>query len=505
MNKKRLFTLFSSFIVLGGLFSCGETSGNSSNAGLSSADGSQTGSNVSQAGSSVEDTDTSVTITFWHTFGQTIVETLNKKITQFKALVKEHDGIDVNVELAYKGGYNDILSIVKNGFSAGNVPTISVAYPDHVSEYLAGELTDGQFVVNMEKFASDPEIGFGKESWYGDGDASDFVQGFYQEGTNYAKKGLYSLPFMKSTEVMFYNKTLLGSAIPKYYDSTLNTNAKIDTYFKNMSWDQFLAVAKAIKDNQAAISSTLKAPIYYDSDANMYISHSYQKNIPFLSLKADGTGSVDFVNDQAKALVKSYKDAKDAGYLITKGVKGTYGSDSFKSVESVFSIGSSGGTGYQLPSGDSFEVGVCKVPSMSADNPLYVNQGPTLTILNNPGKSDAVNAKRAKYGWKFLKYITSTQINTEMCVIGSEGYTPVRTSCYATDLYQQYLEEGETYAATAKVVSDQVKGHYLISPTFKGSAVARTEVGGIVSQVLLGNKTIDQAFNDAYNETKKSM
>ncbi|MCI2067958.1 MAG: hypothetical protein LKJ88_00030 [Bacilli bacterium] len=501
MNKKRLFTLFSSFIVLGGLFSCGEASGNSSNVAGSST----TGSNVSESVSSGDDSGTSVTITFWHTFGQSIVDTLNKKITAFKALVKEHDGVDVNVELAYKGGYNDILSIVKNGFSAGNVPTIAVAYPDHVAEYLAGELKDEQFVVNMEKFVSDPEIGFGKESWYGDGEASDFVQGFYQEGTNYAKKGLYSLPFMKSTEVMFYNKTLLGSAIPKYYDSTLNTSGKIDTYLKNMSWDQLLAVAKAIKDNQTAISSTLKTPIYYDSDSNMYISQSYQKNIPYLSLNTDGTGSVDFVNDQAKALVQSYKDAKDAGYLTTKGVKGTYGSDSFKNVESVFSIGSSGGTGYQLPSGDSFEVGVCKVPSMSAENPVYVNQGPTLTILNNPGKDDATNAKRAKYAWKFLKYITSAEINTQMCVIGSEGYSPVRTSAYATDLYQQYLEEGETYAKTAKVVSDQVAGHYLISPTFKGSAVARTEVGGIVTQVLLGNKTIDKAFEDAYNETKKSM
>ena len=147
-----------------------------------------------------------VTITFWHTFGQSIVETLTEKIQEFHDLVLENENVNVTVELSYSGSYDDILTKINNGFSAGNIPTIAVAYPDHVADYLSRESYDGQYVVNLEPYINNEKYGFNTQPYLGDEEGlDDFIESYYQEGTSYAKEGVFSLPLMKSSEVMFYN------------------------------------------------------------------------------------------------------------------------------------------------------------------------------------------------------------------------------------------------------------------------------------------------------------
>ena len=133
-----------------------------------------------------------VTIKFWHTFGQTVVDGLKSKINDFKKLVKENDGVDVDVDLKYQGGYDDIAKLIADGYSVSNSPTIAVAYPDNVSDYLdIGKSAGSEFVVNLDKFISSKEVGFGKEKWLGDEyDEEDFVEDFYAEGSQYSVKGI---------------------------------------------------------------------------------------------------------------------------------------------------------------------------------------------------------------------------------------------------------------------------------------------------------------------------
>ena len=106
------------------------------------------------------------------------------------------------------------------------------------------------------------------------------------------------------------------------------------------------------------------------------------------------------------------------------------------------------------------------------------------------------------YAWKFMKYITNAQVNAELCINGSEGYIPVRYSAYETAIYQQFLREGEILADTAKILLNEIDGNYYNTDVFIGSAQLRDQVGGIVTQVLNGTKTVTQAFNDAIDFVK---
>ncbi len=476
-----------------------------------SSDSSTTNSNSEVAGGIAKPSATSVSFSFWTTFGQANGEAVSKMAENFSKIVKEKEGVDVSISIEYQGGYDDIESKITKGFSAANTPTMAIAYPDHVANYLSNN--DGSFVYNIDDYINDPNIGFGKQNYLGDTssngktayDADDFVTTFLDEGKHFAKEGTYTLPLMKSSEVMFYNKTAVYSAM-KIYKPEMLSNDAIDEYIANMSWDELLELAEVAKNNKDKVLGTMETPIWYDSDSNFMISKMYQNKIGYSSVGSDGKGKIDFETGEnrtkTEALVTELKKNYDDGLLTTKGVEGTYGSDAFKSGKVIFEIGSSGGTGYNSPEGGAIDVGIVKVPA-SNNNPLYVSQGPTLTFLKSSAYSNEENDAKMYYAWQFAKYLTNPDVNVYLCVYGSEGYLPVRYSAYETANYLDFMENGEIYAQSAEVLIDDIDGHYLNSEVFVGSAQLRDQVGGVLTQILKGTKTnVSEAIDDAISNTK---
>lgn len=445
-------------------------------------------------------------IIFWHTFGQNVRDQIQKEINSFVKLVKENEGVDLIVTFSYVGSYDEILSQVEKGFTTGNVPTIAVCYPDHVASYMSHEDFDEEYVYNLDKLFNDSSIGYNTNSYLDDkNDESDFVDAFLKENSSYLKSGTYSLPLMKSSEVLMFNKDIVYNQLLPDYDPTIKN---YDEYMANLTRDEFMNllrfVRKDMNEGKYTYGSNLVTPCIYDSDENLYITQSYQRNIPFLSIN-NNKGSVDFNNDEAKKMVKELKGYYDEGLFITKGTNNNeYGSNKFTVGETLFTIGSSGGAGYNDPGAASFEVGVVKVPYAN-NNPIYVSQGPNLTLLKSNGVNDEINEFRKEYGWKLIKYLTNTKNDVDVCYYGSEGYVPVRESSYKYDYFAEYLKEDEFVARSSSVVVNEINGNYYSTPTFKGSSTARDQVGMIISSVFLNKSSIDDAFKEAENTTKLGM
>lgn len=473
--------------------------------------GSSSGSPSSSSSSSSSAPSSPVTIDFWHTFGQKAQEGIETKAAQFSKIMKEKQNVDVSVKLTYQGGYTDILAKIEKGLATGNIPTMAIAYPDHVANYLS--VSDGSLVYNIDSYISDSVIGFGKQDYLGDitgknvHDESDFVESFLDEGKHYTKEGTYSLPLMKSSEVMFYNKGAVANAF-KLYKPEIISDDEREKFIANMSWSDFIDLCTVAAKNKDKVLNTMESVVFYDSDANMIISKMFQEKIPFSSIDDKGVGKIDFETGEnrskTEALLNSFKKLKDDGILTTKGIEGTYGSDSFTEGKCLFEIGSSGGTGYAMPDGGSFEVGVVKVPA-SNNNPLYVSQGPTMTFLKSTAISNEENDLKMRYAWQFAKFLTNPDNNDYLCVYGSEGYLPVRYSAYETTEYLKFLDEGEIYADSAKVLINDIDGHYLNTEVFVGSAKLREQIGGALTQVLNGTKTAEEALTDAIATSKTSF
>ena len=314
---------------------------------------------------------------------------------------------------------------------------------------------------------------------------------------------------MKSTEVMFYNYDLLEDAM-KFYNPDLNTERKITEFMADIDWDTFMDLCQSIKDHMKEISNLLEVPSWYDSDGNLFITKMFQNEIPYSSIDDKQKGNIDFASEpfysETVELLEGLRaDGPSAGKLFTtKGIENKYGSDFFTNEKTIFSIGSSGGSGYNFPEQDAFKLGICRVP-YDNDNPLYVSQGPTLCMFNNDAVSEEENALTKLYAWRFLKYITNAEINTELCINGSEGYIPVRYSAYESELFQQFMEEGEKYAQCYKVVLNDINNDagYLVTPAFKGSAALRDEGASLITAVLNAASDddipglLDNAINNA--------
>ena len=147
-----------------------------------------------------------VTITFYHTMGQNLRDVLDKFIPEFNKLYP-----NITVVHEQVGGYEDVRDQIKTELTVGNQPNIAYCYPDHVALYNVARA-----VVTLDDLiASDIEItradgtteilGLTAEQ------QADFIEGYYAEGKEFGDGKMYTLPFSKSTEVLYYNKTFFDA------------------------------------------------------------------------------------------------------------------------------------------------------------------------------------------------------------------------------------------------------------------------------------------------------
>lgn len=444
----------------------GESAGSSS-----SATGDSSAAGTSSAGSSSE-----VTVTFWNTFGQSIQTLVQREIAAFNEI---YPNITIN-STSTASDYDSLEDQVLKAIAAGTTPTMSICYPDHVANYLDAS---AGVIQNLDTYINDSELGFTvDEGSHVDEDGNtvygvdDYIEAFWEEGTNYtidgeAYEGTYSVPYAKSTEVLFYNKTAFeekGWTVPS-------------------TWDDMWALCAEIK---ADPDYGDYIPLGYDSDSNFFITMCQQNDIPYTS--ASGSSHFLFNNDQAKAMVTELKSYYDQGLFFTKGTSSnnTYTSSKFTAGEVLMTISSTGGTTYQ--STNNFEVGVAMPPAVDTNERAYVSQGPSVCFFSRASDAEKEAA------WLFYKYISNT-LNSAYYAM-TTGYMPVRTSSVQSSVYQDYINStgaDQSLLTLAAGCQSEMTDYVFTSDVFAGSSTARDAVGSLLSGVLLGTTDVETAFANA--------
>lgn len=450
--------------------------------------------------------DKAVQIDVWHTFNDEYTNTIKGIIEKFKDV---EPNVTVNL-VKQTGSYDQLKDKVVKGFSADNYPDLTIAYPDHVAEYI-----DYGKSVNLDSFMDNPVYGWTSA------EKKDVITNYLDEGQSYSIEGTYSLPFAKSTEAMFYNADVLIGLNLKTEDPTINGgNALDEAYLNDLTWEElFNKLCPAIisyNEKLAADQKILKndlphhAVVGYDSDDNLFITLAEQYGYNYTEIdKATGKGKVLFNNPEMKALMKTFNNAYKKHYIVTKASnENNYVNDLFTASNSLFSIGSTGGTKHQYSK--DFKTGVAKIPHAEGGDPTVINQGPSLTMLRHGNDDVAKNRQLA--AWLFYKFATNTT-NTTMWGVNT-SYMPVRYSAYTTAVYLDYAnpegKEGDT-ALLARVAAynPTVQDDLFTSPVFRGSSACRVQAGSIMYQCLiaetLDDATINNYFATAENNAKKEI
>ena len=134
------------------------------------------------------DTETPVTITFYHSMGNNLKTHLDNAIKRFQKIYP-----NITVKHASYGDYDGVRDQIKTEISVGDQPNIAYCYPDHIALY-----NEAKAVQTLDVFINDATYGI---------DTSIFIEAFYNEGRVFGDNKTYSLPRAKSTEVIYYNKT----------------------------------------------------------------------------------------------------------------------------------------------------------------------------------------------------------------------------------------------------------------------------------------------------------
>ena len=425
------------------------------------------------------DTETPVTITFYHTMGANLREVLERHIAKFNEL---YPNITINHQQV--GSYDDVRDQIKTEITVGNQPTIAYCYPDHVALYNLAKA-----VVPMDTLIeSDLEVkradGTTEILGLTDEQLDDFIKGYYEEGKQFGDDKMYTLPMSKSTEVLYYNKTFFEEH-----------KLKVPT-----TWDEMEDVCKKIKEIDPDC-----IPLGYDSEANWFITMCEQYGSEYTSATGD---KFLFNNETNREFVARFRDWFQNRYVTTEELSGGYTSELFTMPvtdkgNSYMCIGSSAGASYQKPDKDSngnyvFDVGITTIPQVNPEEPKVISQGPSLCIFNK------ANSQEVMASWLFVKYLTTTvEFQAEFSM--TSGYVPVIKSAATNEKYKTKfldLANGGDYiqALSVKVGLEQADAYYT-SPAFNGSSVARDQVGLLMQKCMSdANVDIEAVFKKAIDE-----
>ena len=421
-----------------------------------------------------------VTITFYHTMGSNLSEVLNLYIEEFNKLYP-----NITINASQVGSYDDVRDQISTEITVGSQPNIAYCYPAPVALYnMAGVVATLDNLIDSKEEVVRAD---GTKEILGltDAQKSDFIEGYYNEGRQFGDGLMYTLPWSKSTEVLYYNKSFFdanGITVPT-------------------TWDEMEEVCKKIKEIDPEC-----IPLGYDSEGNWFITMTEQLNSPYTSATEP---HYLFDNEVNRDFVKRFRSWYQKGYLTTQTLYGAYTSGLFVAetgTRSYMSIGSSAGATHQRPTKDAngnypFEVGISTIPQANAASPKVISQGPSVCIFNKANPQEVVAS------WLFVKFMT-TSVDFQAEFSMTSGYVPVLKSVADHPVYKEFVSKanGGDYisALSAKVCLAQQNAYYT-SPAFNGSSTARSQVQELLAKCLSATFSdedagIKKAFQDAIDE-----
>lgn len=377
------------------------------------------------------------TVTFWHAMSKTQSPFLENIVKQFNA---SHP--DVEVVLVYQGSYSDLSKKILGAVGAGKPPVMAQVYEDWTTKLInAGAIEPAQNYIG---------------SVFSKADIDDIVKGFVQSNTWNGK--LYTLPFNKSTNVLFINRSLVPN-IP-------------------ITWNELLAAAKAAtKDANNdgtpevygfGIRPTVDTFNIFLRQAGGQFLTDDNKKAAFNS--AEGVAALQFLYD----MIYKHKCA----FLNTGYMDQPFGEGKVAMYEDT-----SAGIPFTAASvGKKFKWSVAQlVRGKKAAAPFM---GTNVAVFEKA--SD--NEKKAAF--EFIKFLINTDNTTYWAI--NTGYLPVRASAQNTKAWKDYTLKDVQNMAAAKQMP-----YGTFDPRPDGWTEMRTVIDNAVKEALLNKTTIKAALDKA--------
>lgn len=394
-----------------------------------------------------------ITIEFWHSMSGAFSDTITEIVNDFNNTVGAEKGITVNA--VYQGGYEDVKAKTVASIKAGNSPEIVQGTVNNIMEYI-----QSGYVQALDDYIFNEEIGI--ENF------DDIYEVYRHENSSYLSDGkFYSLPFAKSTDLLYYNETFFTE-----HGLTPPT-----------TWEEAEIVAKQITD------ITGKPSLSIDNLPNYLITYLFQNDAEYTGKN----GELLFNNPTTLEALKMLEKNFGLGTWRIAG-EDKYSSAPFLAENVQMYIGSSAGEGFL--EGATFNWEATTVPQSNPDNPTYIQQGSNVAVLNQGKTSEEVFG-----AYEFVKYLCSEEVTLKWST--STGYLPLRESVANSNEFKAFIEESgsKTKESATKSVANGFVENVFNTDTYNSNMV-RNEIGAMVEDVILGGMHPQDALNLYENKLK---
>jgi multiple sugar transport system substrate-binding protein len=391
-----------------------------------------------------------VDLQFWHGQSQTQQAALNGLVDQFNA---SHP--DIKVTATYQGNYSDLYKKVTAAIAAGNPPDLAIAYQDDVANYIKSGA-----VIPLDDLMKDPQIGFTAE------DLKDIYPTFIDHYPNYGNQ-VYSIAFMRSMEVMYYNVDMLKAA---GFDKP------------PQNWDDFMKICAAVS----------KPPDVYcyemTPDASTFADWVFSRGGDLLSpdgktVAFDSQAGLDALNLINDLFTKNY------AIIIAKAFQDQ---TDFALGKIAFTFGSTAGLPYYTQAIQ--QAG--KVPNWdiapsphTTPNPVVDLYGPSVTIFKT-------TLEKERAAFIFLKWMMGTGPDSEW--VKATAYFPARQS--TQEVLADYIKTNPLYGEALGWVQ-----YGRTEPDIAVWTPIRTFIQDAMTAVADGKQTPEAALQDAAQKANGAL
>ena len=428
-----------------------------------------------------------ITVTFWakNDSNKTQVGIYRQAEADFEKL---YPNVDVNIRFYtdYGSIYNDVITNIPTK----TTPNVCITYPDHIATYMTGK----NVVLPLEELASDPNYGLGGAALKFDSPArEEIVPQFYDEC--HIGGVLSALPFMRSTEACYVNKTYvekLGYELP-------------DILTWDFVWEvSEAAIAKDSDGKTFLINGQQKMiPFIYKSTDNMMIQMLRQKGAGFTT----EAGEVLLFNQDTREILLEIAKHAGSRAFSTFSISG-YPGNWLNAGQCIFAVDSTAGAtwmGTDAPLLDipeeqlvDFEMVVLPIPQFDPEHPQMISQGPSVCVFWKDDPQEVLAS------WLFAQFLLTNSV--QIAYSETEGYVPVTLKAQQDPAYQDYLSragENNDLYYPVKIQASQLlmenTTNTFTTPVFNGSTAVRNAAGILIENVCKSERRrqpVDDAFLD---------
>lgn len=307
---------------------------------------------------------------------------------------------DVQVQAVYTGNYDDTVTAIQTAIQGGNAPDLFVSLATQ-----RFTMADTKMAMPLDDLiAADAE---------GQAFVDDFIDGFMLD--SYVDGSIYSIPFQRSTMVMFYNKDAFEEV-------------GLDPEAPPTTWDEMVEYAqKLTNENRYGVGIALNS----GSAQWAFTGFSLQNCTNGVGLMSADGKEVYFNTPENIEALQLWLDLQNKYMCMAPGiVQWTDLPTQFLAGE-VAMIYHTTGNLTNIKNNATFDFGVCFLPAgrqygaPTGGGNFYITNG--------------ISEERQKAAWEFIKFCCSTERAAQWSI--DTGYVATRESCYETQLLKDYYAD----------------------------------------------------------------